>query len=239
MGIPSAEPARATPVVAAAGVRIGARGAFPALTLDLVLHPGELELIRARHKAGSRDITDALLGLSELEAGRVSFRGRAWHELARHEAFELRRGIGRVQESGNWMETRSVLDNLLLPARHHTVLPEEELRERAGLLARAFGLPGLPLLQPGECTPADLERAACVRAFLGRPALVVLEHPMAFADSELLVPLLNAVQQVRRRGGAVLWFTEHAAHAAEVALSADRRRELVDAHLIDLEPSGR
>jgi phospholipid/cholesterol/gamma-HCH transport system ATP-binding protein len=132
-----------------------------------------------------------------------------------------------------------VLDNLLLPARHHTVLPEAELRDRASALARQFGLPGLPLLQPGECTQGDLERAACVRAFLGRPALVVLEHPMAFEDSDLLVPLLNAIQHVRRRGGSVLWFTEHGSHALEASLSADRQRELVDTHLIDLKPSRR
>jgi phospholipid/cholesterol/gamma-HCH transport system ATP-binding protein len=193
-----------------------------------------MELIYSRYKERSREIVDALLGLTETPGDGVRFLGRSWRELAPSDMFELRRGIGRVQARGNWMEARSVMENLLLPARHHTILPEEDLRDQASRLARQFGLPGVPLLQPGDCTPDDLERAACVRAFLGRPTLVVLEHPMAFEDSDLLVPLMNAIQQVRRRGGSVLWFTEHASHAAEASLSADRRRELVDTHLIDL-----
>ena len=229
----------ATPALSASGVRVRARGALPALTLDFVLCPAELHLIHSRHKERSSDIVDALLGLSDAGTGSVRFLDRAWHQLNMREACELRRAVGRVQDRGNWMEARSVMDNVLMPIRHHTILSEQEMRGLASALARQFGLPGLPLLLPGDCAPGDLERAACVRAFLGRPALVVLEHPMAFEDSALLVPLINAIQQVRRRGGAVLWFTEHASHAAEASLSADRHRELVDTQLIDLKRSRR
>ncbi|MCC7080311.1 MAG: hypothetical protein IT530_06550 [Burkholderiales bacterium] len=174
-------------------MQISGRGALPGLTLDFVVRPGELELVESRYKERSSAIADVLLGLAAAGSGSVRFLGRAWRDLNRREAFELRREIGRVQGRGNWMDARSVMDNLLLPARHHTVVPERELRERACLLAQQFGLPGLPLLLPGECAPEDLERAACVRAFLGRPALVVLEHPMAFEDSGLLAPLMNAI----------------------------------------------
>ncbi|MPZ44528.1 MAG: organic solvent ABC transporter ATP-binding protein [Betaproteobacteria bacterium] len=227
--------AAATPMLSASGMQVGARGAVPALALDFVLCAGELQLIHSRHKERSSDIADVLLGLADAGSGIVRFLGRAWHELSRHEAFELRRAIARVQGRGNWMEGRSVMDNLLLPVRHHTILPEHALRSRASVLARQFGLPGLPLLLPSDCAPGDLERAACVRAFLGRPALLVLEHPMAFEDSDLLLPLMNAIQQMRRRGGSVIWFTEHGLHAMEASLTADRHCELVDAHLIDLK----
>jgi phospholipid/cholesterol/gamma-HCH transport system ATP-binding protein len=231
--------AAATPTLEASGMQVAARGAFPALTLDFVLCPGELQLIHSRHKERSADIADVLLGLVGAGSGIVRFLGRTWRDLGRREAFELRRGIGRVQSRGNWMDTRAVMDNVLLPARHHTILPEQDLRSRASALARQFGLPGLPMLLPGDCVPGDLERAACVRAFLGRPALVVLEHPMAFEDSDLLMPLMNAIQQVRRRGGSVIWFTEHASHATEASLSADHQRELIDTHLIDMKPNRR
>jgi phospholipid/cholesterol/gamma-HCH transport system ATP-binding protein len=232
-------PRSAAPILSACGMQVGARGAFPALTLDLVLAPGELQVIHARDRGRSSDIVDGLLGLAAAGSGSVHFRGRAWRELERREAFELRRAIGRVQEHGNWLEARSVLDNVLLPTRHHTILPEAALRERASALAQQFGLPGLPLLLPSDCAPGDLERAACVRAFLGRPELLVLEHPMAFEDCDLLLPLMNAIQQMRRRGGSVLWFTEHASHAAEASLTADHQLELVDSHLIDLQPKRR
>lgn len=226
----------ATPILSASAMQVAARGAFPALTLDFSVRAGELQVIHSRHKERSGDIVDVLLGLADAGGGIVRFLGRHWHELGRREACELRHEIGRVRHRGNWMEARSVLDNLLLPARHHTVLPERVLREAAGTLARQFGLPGLPLQLPSDCAADDLERAACIRAFLGRPRLVVLEHPTAFEECEMLLPLMNAIQQLRRRGGAVIWFTEHASHATEAGLTADRHRELVDTHWIDFEP---
>src|SRR5690606_13272676 len=122
--------AAAAPMLSASGTRVGARGALPGLTLDLVLRPGELELIESRYKERSSDIADVLLGLAPAGTGSVRFLGRAWHELARREGFELRRAIGRVQLGGYWMEARSVMDNVLTRARHHTMLPEQELCER-------------------------------------------------------------------------------------------------------------
>ncbi|MGB5641161.1 MAG: hypothetical protein WBM63_18780, partial [Sedimenticolaceae bacterium] len=177
------------------------------MELDLELQPGDLQLVFSRDATRSTAVVDALLGLDGLAQGEVQLLGRAWTDLTQTEANRLRGNIGRVLSAGNWMEGRSVMENLLLPIRHHTILPDEMLREMACDLARHFGLPGLPTLLPHQCPESDLQRAACIRAFLGRPQLVILEHPMDFADYGLFVPLMEAIQQMRRRHGAVIWFT--------------------------------
>ena len=56
--------------------------------------------------------------------------------------------------------------------------------------------------------PADLRRAACVRAFLGRPELLVLERPTAGVYPAIMPALMSAVRAARSRGAAVLWTTE-------------------------------
>jgi phospholipid/cholesterol/gamma-HCH transport system ATP-binding protein len=221
-------------LLAAEGLRIAARGTLPALAIDLTLGAGDLLLVHTRHKAHSTAIADGLLGLGETDADRVRYLDAVWSELTMREAFARRRGVGRIRSQGHWMETRSVMENVLLPSMHHTILPEDRLRESASALALRFGLPGLPTALPDECTNADLERAACVQAFLGRPTLVILEHPMEFEDSSLLTPMMNAIQQVRRRGGSVIWFTEHSAHLVDASIPASRRYRLVGAQLVDL-----
>lgn len=178
---------------------------------------------------------DRLLGLDVSDAGTVRYLGRAWRDLTPPEAFAWRRSIGRVQSRGNWMETRSVMENLLLPLKHHTVVPENILRDSASLLARRFGLPGLPVHLPEACPASDLERAACVRAFLGRPTLVVLEHPMEFEDSSVFEPMIDAIQQVRRRKGAVVWLTRHESIVSDRSVPADRRYRISGGQLLDLE----
>jgi phospholipid/cholesterol/gamma-HCH transport system ATP-binding protein len=82
------------------------------------------------------------------------------------------------------------------------------LRDAAAELARSFGLPGLPLVRPGALTEADLARAACVRAFLGAPRLVLLESPVQEQFDDLIPPLLDAVAAARDRGAAAIWLTQ-------------------------------
>jgi phospholipid/cholesterol/gamma-HCH transport system ATP-binding protein len=81
------------------------------------------------------------------------------------------------------------------------------LRDAAAELARSFGLPGVPLERPDALTPADRARAACVRAFLGDPRLVLLESPVQAQFADLLPPLLNALAAARDKGAAAIWLT--------------------------------
>lgn len=220
------------PIVEADAAQIAAAGpSRPALAFGLRVLPGQLHLVHSRDPVRSEVLADALLGLTPASRGAIAFNGEDWRRLPGDTAFNRRRIVGRVPGRGGWMETRSVMDNVLLPMRHHTLLPDATLRTAASDIARRFGLPGLPLQLPGRCAEADLRRAACVRAFLGRPTLVILEHPSGRGDPDLLSPLIDAIQQVRRRRGAVIWLTEHEALLRDHGIPADHRHRIVGAEL--------
>ena len=53
----------------------------------------------------------------------------------------------------------------------------------------------------------DLQRAACVRAFLGKPVLLILEEPTAGVYPQIMSPLMASIRTARARGAAVLWTT--------------------------------
>ena len=93
--------------------------------------------------------------------------------------------------------------------------------------ARVFGLPGLPRGRPGKIRRWDLRKAACIRAFLGRPSLIILEQPVRGVYADFIAPLLNAVQAARRRAAAVLWTVTDPQvwkHAAQHATARARMR---------------
>ncbi|WP_374683180.1 hypothetical protein [Accumulibacter sp.] len=225
--------APAPPILETAGLSVVSPRGGSILVDDLRLQAGELHLVHSPTTGQSAALADALLGLAG--AGEVRFLGRAWADLDAAEACRLRSRIGRVMSSGNWLENRSVMENLLLPLRHQTVLAEEIIRQRASELALSFGLPGIPTLLPHQCSESDLERAACVRAFLGRPKLVVLEQPIEATESRTFAPLINSVQQVRRRRGAIIWFTHQRSLLEEPGISADRRYRIAGSRLLQLE----
>ena len=197
-----------TPVldIAAARPQVSADEAR-AREVDLRLMAGELALVDARHSAGPTWVADLCCGLLPLAAGSASFLGRDWSTVPQHYADALRGRIGRVFFAGSWVGFMDVATNILLPQLHHTRDDPSNLRERAIALSCAFGLPGLPLVRPGELAAGDLARAACVRAFLGEPMLVLLESPVQGRFTTLLPPLLNALAAARDRGAAAVWFT--------------------------------
>ncbi len=180
---------------------------LPLIPFTLDLFPGELALIEARNPAWAAQFADLCSGLVPLAHGSVRFLGRAWPAMRETLAAALRGRIGRVHGFGAWIGFAGTDLNILLPQLHHTHRPTGALLDEAAELARFFGLPGLPLVRPEELAPADLARAAAVRAFLGEPRLLLLESPVQGQFTDLVPPLLNALAAARDRGAAAIWLT--------------------------------
>jgi len=182
-------------------------GEPPQPQIDLRLMPGDLALVDARHTTRVGWFGDLCSGIVPLASGSVRFLGRDWTAVSDIYAAALRGRIGRVFLGRSWIPYLDVATNILMPQLHHTRDGADELRRRATALACAFGLPGLPLVRADELDEADLVRAACVRAFLGDPQLLVFESPIARNYASLLVPVLDALARARDRGAAALWLT--------------------------------
>ncbi len=203
----------------------GARARDEAWAFDLAVLPGELVLIQAGDPAQIRAFTDLCCGLMPAQEGKVRVLGRDLAELVPDVARALRARIGVVPAEGGWAPHLSVADSILLPALFHRLASPAELRERASELCRRFGLPGLPLERPDRMTGPDLARAACARAFLMRPSLLLLENPLR-GDSvpDLRLPLLDAIAAAREAGS--VWLTTSLSIWSDRAIPAHRRFRL-------------
>ncbi|MBV8592186.1 MAG: ABC transporter ATP-binding protein [Acetobacteraceae bacterium] len=204
--------------------------AAPVYTLRLM--PGEFALVEARDTGRAELLADLCCGILPLTAGCVRFHGHDWTTLRQEQAASLRGRIGRVFASGGWIEFLDVGSNILLPQFHHTRRDRAALRDAASELARAFSLPGLPLGRPRELSGADLARAACVRALLCKPLLLLLVSPLQGIHADLVVPLLNGVAKVRDRGGAAIWLTRSDLVWADRSIPATHRLRLQDQGLM-------
>ena len=128
----------------------------------------------------------------------------------------------------------TLLENILLPQLHHTRRKIAELRNEAVQLAEHFGLPGLPSGWPDDVMRADHQRAACIRAFLGQPSLVVLEEPTFGVYPEILPPLVNAIRRACDRGCGVIWLTREDQVWNDPLLPATRRYRLTARKLMEV-----
>lgn len=169
------------------------------------LRAGDLLLVRIERENERLPLADASQGLLQPDRGEVSFLGEDWADLTCDKAAARRGKIGRLFDDEGWISDLDVDENILLSQLHHTNRTEAEIMDEALKFARVFGLPGLPRGRPGKVRRWDLRKAACIRAFLGKPVLIILEQPVRGVYADFIAPLLDAVQSARRRAAAVLW----------------------------------
>jgi len=200
-----------------------------AAAVSLRLEAGELALVLAGDAARAAAVADLACGVEPAAEGAVRFLGQDWARLPPDIADALRGRIGRVFAAGGWLPHLTVPENIMLPLLHHTRTERAALTERAAALACRFGLPGLPLGLPAGLPPADLARAACVRAFLGEAPLLLLEHPLLHGRvPDLMAPLRDALAEARARGAACLWITGSPMVWRDAGLPATHRLVLND-----------
>lgn len=204
------------------------------LRASFTLRAGELALVRSASAPESELIANAAVGVAAPVAGAVRFLGRDWSKLKPDARSRLRARIGRVFSNGAWLDHLSLADNIVLPAMYHTHESQESLHGAAAELSRRFSLPGIPTGRPSQHSRQDLRRAACVRALLGSPALVVLEEPTDDVYPEIVAPLLNSLRVLRDRGTAVLWFAIDRRVWRDETIAADRRLQLFGGALTEI-----
>lgn len=196
--------------------------------LDFDLGHREVALVELDDENEAAGIIDLCLGLVEPRRGEVHCLGRPWLGQSYRQMLAHRRLIGTLVGAQLWPANLSVAEVVLTPPLYHTDQPEETAVAAATLLARRFGLAGLPVGTRESVRPDDLARAACVGAFLGAPELVLIADHSIEAMGELGVALAQTIGAVQDRGGAVLWLMSSIAAPAARFVAADHVLRLDD-----------
>lgn len=207
-------------------------------SLNLSLAPGDLAVVLSEKEQVRLPLADAAEGLVAPARGTVAFLGEDWQTMAADRAAAQRGKIGRVFEGESWLSGLNVDQNITLAQRHHTRRPVKEIEEEATRLCRVFGLPGLPRDRPSNARWQDLQKAACVRAFLGAPILILLENPTAGIYADVIAPLISTAREARERGAAVLWTTNELQAWNNPELLATARQRVLGPPTCVMEEAG-
>ena len=201
-------------MLALANLRVSYDG-VPALNdVSLKVDAGQIVALVGGNGNGKSTTLRAAAGLNALDAGSITFEGRAVHGLPAHERVPL--GLSLVPEGRRLFPRLSVRRNLELGAFTRN--------DKDGIAAdvdRMFGL--FPILSEratqlaGTMSGGEQQMLAIARGLMARPRLLMLDEPSWGIAPKFVTKVLDVIQRVNETGVAILLVEQNLTKALAIA----------------------
>ena len=147
--------------------------------VDLEIRQDEFIALLGPSGSGKTTLLRIIAGLEHPDQGRVVIGGQDVTGLPPY-----RRQIGMVFQSFLLFPHKTVAENIIFPLRMKRVNKAEQA-ERLAWALRLLHLEGLEARYPNELSGGQQQRVALARGLIARPALLLLDEPLANLDREL------------------------------------------------------
>lgn len=199
--------------------------------ISLDVHAGEVLVLLGENGAGKSTIIKMIAGIYQPDGGQILIDGEPVTLNNVHQAEAA--GISTIHQELNNVPQLSVAENILmgrLPTRGGLV-DRTAMRAQARAALARVGLTDVDLSRPiGELGVAQQQLVEIARALDTDARLVILDEPTAALTGGEIATLFSLMEELRRRGVAMVFISHH---LEEVARIGDRVVVLRDGNLID------
>jgi molybdate transport system ATP-binding protein len=151
------------------------------LAVELAVEPGNTLALVGPSGAGKSTVMRTVAGLHRPDRGRIDLGSETWLDTdSRIDLAPDARSCGYLFQAYALFPHLSVWRNVAFALRD---LPRSERRARSEALLDSFGIRGLADAAPGRLSGGERQRVALARALARRPAVLLLDEPLAALDS--------------------------------------------------------
>jgi phospholipid/cholesterol/gamma-HCH transport system ATP-binding protein len=176
-------------------------------SLDVV--QGAITCIIGLSGAGKSTVLRLINGLRRPDRGRVIVDGTEVSALPERELIDFRRKIGFAFQFSALFDSLTIGDNVALPLREHSGLPEDEIRRRVADTLESVGLAEAYDRYPAELSGGMVKRAGFARAVITNPACVLYDEPTTGQDPIITHVLTQLIVRLRQQMGGTAVVVSH------------------------------
>ncbi len=183
--------------------------------LNLELNAGETAVLMGRSGSGKTTLLNMLCGLLSPTEGEVWMDDTSLYSLDDKALSRLRsERIGVVPQGRSAIDTLTVLENILLPAKlYGRPLPVENARQ----WMERLGIAHLRDARPAELSGGELLRMAIVRALAQSPDFLFADEPTGDLDDENTRLVLSALRDYVQEQKKAVFIVTHENDAMQYA----------------------
>lgn len=167
---------------------------------------------------GKSTVLRLITGQHQPESGSVEVAGQRVSEMSRKQLHHYRRRLGVLLQNGALFTDLSCFENVAVPIREHTKLPEPVLRRLVLAKLHTVGLRGAAGMKPRELSGGMARRVALARALALDPSIVLYDEPFTGLDPIAVATIRRMIRHVNSALGLTsIIVTHNVEEAAQIA----------------------
>ena len=153
-------------------------------------------LIIGRSGSGKTVLLKCLVGLHEVDSGRVWYDRTDFTSLGFRERKAIRKDIGMIFQGGALLDSSTVEENVRLPLDLFTDQSAAQKRERVNFCLQRVRLSDANGLYPAELSGGMTKRVAIARAIVLNPKYLFCDEPNSGLDPRTSVVIDNLIHEI-------------------------------------------
>lgn len=169
------------------------------LVLDSVsvkFEKGKTNLIIGQSGSGKTVLMKCLIGLYEVDLGKIYFDGRNFSKMSMEEMKAIRQELGMLFQGGALFDSMTVEQNVIFPLTMFTNQSLEEKRERANFCLSRVNILNANNLYPSEISGGMKKRVAIARAIALNPRYLFCDEPNSGLDPKTANLIDNLISEI-------------------------------------------
>lgn len=179
--------------------------------IDLQLYPGEITAVLGENGAGKSTLLKSLCGLLPPRRGKVFLQGE---EITGRPVEEISRDVGLLTQNPNdYLFNDSVQEEIAYGLKIRGIADEKRVEK----ILQELHLEDFRQDNPRDLSGGERQRIALGTVMVTEPSVLLLDEPTRGMDTELKWELAELLEELARKGMAVMLVTHDVEFAARVA----------------------
>ena len=159
---------------------------------------GKANLIIGQSGSGKTVLMKCLVGLFEVDQGKVTYNDRDFTKMNFEQRKTLRQEIGMLFQGGALFDSLNVEQNVMFPLNMFTRQSHAEKIDRVNFVLNRVNLPGVNQLMPSELSGGMRKRVAIARAIAMNPQYLFCDEPNSGLDPQTSGVIDHLILEITR-----------------------------------------
>ena len=164
--------------------------------IDTVFEKGKTNLIIGQSGSGKTVLLKCILGLFEIEKGKIIFDNMVLAKMASKKRSRLRQDMGMVFQGSALFDSMNVIENVMFPMKMFTDKSIDEISERANIAIKRVNLINSNSKLPSELSGGMKKRVAIARAIVMNPKYLFCDEPNSGLDPKTSILIDNLINEI-------------------------------------------